>query len=1179
LSDEEGEEDEETDTSNPKKHKHADSDNTDSDDDSDHHHDPQTSDDNASDVDSEAGHSPQVQDDDSVMGDATDDEILNDDGNNANIFNMVMSNTSDNNDAVDEPDEVVIPNLILQIVADESNVMPFETQHYNNCGVPEDLSHNFTTYVKNHAWLMQKNKSMHVVYSNTSSNGMNVLIPPTKAKTVFGNLDKTLQNILLPGGVRLNVAWPLLSALATTAKIHMPTSSLTVLLHEYVTNQTDVAIAISNDLVPGTQPDAYRVKHGMKICNRMLETFSPYSKSTIHSVTSITCKVLQRVVYNTIVRLLIIDVYGVDPTSEPPMHALLLFYERESTKNPLCVNETLYTDLKTMLLSTEYIDIMNNTPFEHDGFAPMELMFPKMITGVLSKYYLASIKRMGNRPNALKQTTIINVTSAFLKWHYNHFEHNIHGSSDNIYNQLCNSSGAIGLSKHMHVANTNVGTLSNAQHPRDCITMGMSLFTGVWVNRFIHILHECVLVNEWTVVSCASDNIIIYIESSDNIHANRITSHLNNCYKSKGLWCIIISSLLGVPNAPTVQPNNYINPTVPTTMQYTLTDLLPTAPTDDNKSMKMNIIALISTWALKHKAVREIDRNDNMTIYVPVGDTMIYKPKIKEKSIVVEKKSSNRWLCSIIEEESAMLFGLFSTGSLMNKATQNEIIAHMERNPIVDFPIYSPGTRNRRTLLATKKGWVDLHKFLILGMGTNRSMANLVFEDIFHPYTDDTFIDPETGEKPFCTDSTFIDLDFEKDVFPKLKMNDLNQCTTMLMVLATQIAMKNIKDVSQLTDDQLEYFKLQMSVFGHGASPGEPSLKIMTIINGLPGVGKSTILKQLQKYVGSTECKSVNETKNATSKFATGLLVNYDVGRMPHVCTAPDLEKLDVLEAFPNVKIWLGIDMAAVEGKHEKEMLYFNTNDADMISNLQKIHDAAPASIFIATNLKTALGLEELGWTRRVNAISMRFGGVKQDTRIDKIWEDNCCVEMMYCTWQYARIKHMMSIPQPDGSLLSIESLYPNNAFFPINGRGLIYRSAELFFANTAASGKWENLHEFLNEHLCDDDTNPIRYVSLNDIYDEFCKKHPRTISRVQMDAYLEKSYNVHSIINRNPIKTCTRPRATYLIMHKRTTHGTGKCCANATCKGSFRAVIANKTLTSYDSGPVYIPATSVNNL
>ena len=210
------------------------------------------------------------------------------------------------------------------------------------------------------------------------------------------------------------------------------------------------------------------------------------------------------------------------------------------------------------------------------------------------------------------------------------------------------------------------------------------------------------------------------------------------------------------------------------------------------------------------------------------------------------------------------------------------------------FPLRPSSCRNRSTIVATKKGWVNMVEFTKCGE-SGVPIEDISLGNIFFPYDGDAFVDELTGMEPVCTDARFIGVDYVQDMWPLVHSNGHRDWPCIGRAIIPQIINKNPDDVNwKLTEEEEQELFLDMATLGAAASPADKFLKVVVVMEGKPSTGKSLRTKLVMNYLGLDEVATIGNTNNDSYQFGNSVLINEEFNRCKHVLILPDVENTSI---------------------------------------------------------------------------------------------------------------------------------------------------------------------------------------------------------------------------------------------------------------------------------------------
>lgn len=830
------------------------------------------------------------------------------------------------------------------------------------------------------------------------------------------NLNEKAREYILPYCTKISIDWSAMAVLATKAAEHELPDDLVARMKNYYVNRVDLYRQIGLEKNASLSPED-AIATGKNMCMDATDSVLTWMNANEKKARGeIHCK-LRRDIYITVFYLLVIDVYGIEDVKniQSFYHIMKIVYEKTVAyaANPENVKDGILEDaLDELYNDNEYNLYCNKTPYDcssQNSFKsyPIELLFSDDIMTTLN----GTFRNIISKKKTIKIShTLMRTTLQFIKWTK---QYRIRVSSPHSmapYNRFINTNAKTGLAQHIYdVIRRNTASGINI------IGFALNVYRYNVMNYMVKIMNDVIISHNYSLVIYDKDALTIYVEG---LNIQMLNGDVLRKFDKEFIKRNIVARVSGKlysPDPPTI--NGSVIPLTSDGLdvaQYPMPNI-PKKDTNDFFLQKM--IEKLKIWMLDHKVIREY-KSDGKTVevYVPYKETMAYTCEININAIHAHKMQDTAWVNYMLEDQDPVFYELIMSGQVKT-TTMDQLYKWFRTIGTKKYPIRHPQSRNRRTIHATKKGWFNLKKIKELGMlGISLYDADLSYYYVEYKSEEGSkYVDEDTGTTPFCTDISFAEVDFEIEVYPYIKQRDHDVCEVLTRVLGHQLAKSHqINKLSELGEHDQNRLRNVMGYLGFSCLPGEPNINLALILEGKSGIGKGCLIRMLTRMIGS-ESATLEDRNTSNSQFSNVKLINYDVGRMVHNIVIPDLEHNHFIDMIPDIKSWLGNDAGRTELKNSNQCYEYNTKKLSYVSNTGGRHDSCPGSYIICTNKPEKVKIDEEGWQRRLQILSMQLPVTLKDASLETKASENAMFEMAHCVWEYGVMCKLMDTPDHSG--------------------------------------------------------------------------------------------------------------------------------------------------------------------
>jgi hypothetical protein len=490
-----------------------------------------------------------------------------------------------------------------------------------------------------------------------------------------------------------------------------------------------------------------------------------------------------------------------------------------------------------------------------------------------------------------------------------------------------------------------------------------------------------------------------------------------------------------------------------------------------------------------------------VTVYVPYKNTMAYTSDIVEGAVHGHPQTDTMWVHKIIRAQDKSFYDRFIQTNQIPTELKHIINWFRETNSD-DFRLVHPASRNRNTIHATKYGWVSMYNLMMLGY-RGVKMSEMSIDDIYYKYDSDRgrmFVDPDTNYAPFCVETKHANIDFERDIFPRLNVENHDTCTVLARVIGSQIAQRSIEKISDIAGtNMVGMMANMMAMFGFACLPGERSLETILFLEGESGSGKGTLMSMILSMVGCDDCKFV-EDHDHSGIFSTMQFVNMSTSRMSHVVVASDIAKYHYTQVIPAIKAWSGNDPGMANVKNSNAPFVYNTGKITRVSKTGGSHDGCPKIVIVNTNNPSTIITHEMGYVRRNAILSMKLPTAQPDSSLKKTAARDYMVEMGHCIWVYGTFKVAMDTPDDSGRQVPFRNVRLDTHGKSIQAMYYIDRMNEIIESSGVGS-----FNTFIVQHM---EQSNGQHTLFDDVYVSYSKM-PRSsnVGKTKCEAYCKEKY------------------------------------------------------------------------
>lgn len=669
-------------------------------------------------------------------------------------------------------------------------------------------------------------------------------------------------------------------------------------------------------------------------------------------------------------------------------------------------------------------------------------------------------------------------TSQFHEWYMNQslrkFNPDLRSKPRWLYtlDGLLPGAGSVGLLREYWKVT------KHTKEPKSCyFPDAIKSFTELYESRAMHVLHENLVHEGYTICAYRDNSFVVTKRVYHEQDVLALKNDINDELYDKRLYMNVVVGR--VDNNPTLTridesdlaPEQYLN----------IRDPPPEADTVDEQqdAYVQYCIHLLQMWAKKHGAWRDMNRSaKTFRVWHRVGDTKAYTHRFKlDGGSVHDIVNIDTFLNHAISEMNNTWYEDVFTNPLIRPQRVEQIRQWLLYTQCKNyFPLRPDSAKNRLTILAYKYGWVLAYKIKEAGM-EGLELKDLELSDVYVPYTENC-IDPDTDQEPICIDTTRVGIDFEVEVWPNLVADDLARCPILSATLVRQIDAYAVN--GNFADEKKQQLDVIMGYMGGLACPGEEPQRLISIVEGPQGTGKSTCIDILKFHLGPDESAIVQNSKNDDNVFADSVMVNFSTGRCKNLLFVPDLQTFKLLQVVPQAKQIATGEPVSMQTKGDKEQTTFNMYVWGQETATGLRHDYGPGGIIVCINDIYAAGLTEEGMSRRI--LPWRFLAVpdQADDGLKTIVRKTYHHEILYCIHRFGRIKNLMQTPRDDGSTPGLRDIYPD-----ATGNGIVKRMSDAFYNSIYSGGEESHAYLWVKQHVI---TKKGWYLSGKKLFDSYKK-------------------------------------------------------------------------------------------